>query len=490
MRISKSKFVAGVQCLKRLYYQVHEPESAEELSVGARARIEQGHEVGLLARALFPAGVAVGGSPADFEESLRSTRDLLANSKVPAIFEATVTVGGAFIRADVLENCGSSRFRLLEVKSSNELKPHYLYDVALQKYILEQAGIALESVAIIHLNPGYAFNGLRYELDKLFLIQEIREPEAIDASEISGRLREQFYILNQSQPPAIKAGKHCSKPHLCEFYARCNPEVLPDHPSLIPRLSARKERLLEEAGITSMKDIPESFDLTEPQRRVVDCVKSGEISVSPKFQSALDSLKYPLCFMDFETFAPAIPWFSGMSPHNPIPFQWSVHRQEHRYDELQHFEFIAGDRSDPREDFIQGLTRVLAGAGNIVVFSKTFEHSRLSDLQRWLPEYALKIQMIKDKMWDLLVAIRAHVYHPKFRGSYSLKDVLPAFLPELSYDQLEISEGISAGLAWTEMISTETPVAEKDKIKTDLLAYCRQDTLALARLLEVLGRYL
>ena len=85
MRISKSKFCAGCQCLKRLYWQVHSPELAADPDAAAEAIIQQGHEVGMLARTLFPGGVEV--CERSLDQAIRTTRELVANPEIPAIFE-------------------------------------------------------------------------------------------------------------------------------------------------------------------------------------------------------------------------------------------------------------------------------------------------------------------------------------------------------------------------------------------------------------------
>jgi hypothetical protein len=175
--------------------------------------------------------------------------------------------------------------------------------------------------------------------------------------------------------------------------------------------------------------------------------------------------------------------------YDHIPFQWSVHRQERPGARIEHSEFLAGNSSDPRVPFTESLCDAIAGAGRIVVYNESFEYSRLDDLARWLPKFESKIERIKPKLWDLLRVIRQSVYHPKFCGSFSLKSVLPAFLPEMSYDNLEVPEGKAAGMAWAEFISDATSVNEKAHLKKTLLEYCRQDTLALVKLLEELHMY-
>jgi hypothetical protein len=174
--------------------------------------------------------------------------------------------------------------------------------------------------------------------------------------------------------------------------------------------------------------------------------------VSKALQKELSKLKYPLCFMDFETLNPAIPRFAGMWPYAQVPFQWSVHRQIAPDARLEHFEFLADDEGDPRPKFIESLCPALGKRGQIVVYNAGFESQRLTELADALPEYKERIRSIRGRMWDLLPFVRRHVYHPKFRGSFSIKSVLPGLVPEMTYDDMEVSEGGQAGLAWDEMV--------------------------------------
>jgi hypothetical protein len=192
--------------------------------------------------------------------------------------------------------------------------------------------------------------------------------------------------------------------------------------------------------------------------------------------------------MDFETVSPALPRFANTAPYDQIPFQWSVHRQEKSGGPLKHFEFLAENNFDPRLPFVESLCKVVRGTGSIVVYNQTFESRRLDDLARWLPAYKSDIETIKANMWDLLAIIGRNVYHPSFGGSFSLKSVLPAFVPKMKYENLEISDGMAAGLAWGRFIEPATPLLEKSRLRKALLEYCNQDTLALSMLLDVLQK--
>jgi hypothetical protein len=485
MRISKSKFVSGVQCLKRLYLQVHQPELAAEFDDARKAVIEQGNQVGLVAQTAFSGGVMVQAGRTELDDAIKATRELVANSEVWAIFEATFQHKGVLVRTDVLTRSGRFGHNLIEVKSATSMKPYYVYDVAIQRHVLTGAGIELKHASVMHLNREYIYDGKNYDVSQLFVIAEMKPKDTVSEGEISDRLKEQFQILNRHTPPDIEAGNQCEDPVLCEFYAQCNPELAANHVSFLPRIQSKKVEELLTLGITSIKKIPATFLLSEKQRRAVDCVKSGNPFFSPDLADELDGLKYPLCFMDFETVFPALPRFAKMSPYNHVPFQWSVHRQEKPAGPLKHSEFLAENDSDPRLPFVESLCKAVRGAGNIVVYNQSFESSRLDDLARWLPAYKSDIKAIKAKMWDLLVVIGRNVYHPAFGGSFSLKSVLPAFVPKMAYETLEVSDGIAAGLAWAQFIDPATSPAEKNRLRKALLEYCKQDTLALATLLDV-----
>jgi hypothetical protein len=241
---------------------------------------------------------------------------------------------------------------------------------------------------------------------------------------------------------------------------------------------------LEEMGVESIRDIPSDFPLNERQRRACTSVQTGQPWFSPELKEELCGLKYPLHFMDFETVNPAIPRFPGMRPYDQIPFQWSVHVQRKPGTEPEHFEFLATDTNDPRREFITSLCSALGERGSIVVYHQPFEEQRLSELAAWLPEFAGRIKKIQRRLWDLLPVVRNHVYHPAFAGSFSLKEVLPALVPDMTYEGMVVAGGQDAGLAWESLIRGSLDRDEHQRIRRALLEYCGQDTLALIKLIE------
>ena len=196
MRISKSKFIAGCQCLKRLYWQVHEPELATDPDAGADAIIEQGREVGLLARQLFPGGVEIP-SHGRMDEAIRATRELVANTAVPAIFEAAFEHKDVFVRVDVLHRRQDQRWRLIEVKSTTDVKDHHLGDVAIQHRVVKRSGVDLAASCLAHVSRDYVYEGGPIGASRFFRIRNLtRQVERLQA-ELTVQLRSEFRVRQE-----------------------------------------------------------------------------------------------------------------------------------------------------------------------------------------------------------------------------------------------------------------------------------------------------
>jgi predicted RecB family nuclease len=486
LQLSKSKFVAGIQCLKRLYLQVHNPELAAVLDEGTEAILSQGQEVGLLALRAFPLGVLVQSNHDELDEALTRTQRLIADPQVPAIFEATFRHQGVLVRVDILERASPKGWRLIEVKSTTGVKDYHLFDVAIQRHVVSGCGIDVAAACLMHLNRDYVYDGQEYRIRKLFKIEDVTKEIRKINRDLPTLLEDQWKALNRKSPPNIEPGRQCEDPVGCEFYDQCNETLPADHVSCLPRISQTKIAVLVDRGISLISEIPNDFPLGVLARRACDSMQGGGTWFSGGLREELRRLKYPLSFMDFETLYPAIPRYAGMRPYSHIPFQWSVHRQHRPGEQLEHFEFLARDDSDPRRGFIESLCRVARGKGHIVVYNRSFEASRLAELAVWLPDYAGQVEQIRERLWDLLPIIRGHVYHPGFHGSYSIKNVLPALIPGMMYSGMEIADGGQAGLAWDRLIRNDLDEAQKEDLRRALLAYCAQDTLAMARILQYL----
>jgi len=484
--LSKSGFVAGCQCLKRLYLQVHQPELATQADGADEAIMEQGREVGLLARQLFPSGIEVDGS-SGLDQAIHITKELVANPGILAIFEGAFQHQGVVVKTDILLRRRENRWRLVEVKSTTDLKEHHAQDVAIQSYVVSHSGVNLGSVWLAHINRSYVLVGETVDPRQFFLFHNLtRRVQSLQPT-VALQLRSQFRILDMPSAPDVPPGPHCADPVVCEFFSHCNPPKPENYIGYLPGISANAMEQLEEMGVESIGDIPADFELSDSQRRVCTAMQTGQPWFSTELKTEFKSLKYPLYLMDFETISPAIPRFHGMHPYDYLPFQWSVHVQREQAATPEHFEFLATDTGDPRRAFISSLCQALGESGSIVVYNQQFESQRLWELAGWVPEYTERIRGIQRRLWDLLPVVRNNVYHPAFGGSFSLKAILPALVPEMSYEELEVANGQAAGLAWEAMIGGTCSEVERQMKRKALLAYCGQDTLALVKLLETLS---
>lgn len=482
--ITKSKYMAGVQCLKRLYLLAHQPALGIGKTAADFALMDQGRQVGRLAQQLFSGGVLV--RSGDPEEAIRITRELVANPAVPAISEAAFEHDGVFVRVDILHRRKDKRWRLIEVKSSGSIKEEHLEDVAIQYRVLTKSGLDVASCHLAHVNRNCVNQGGNIDPWRFFRIRNLSRQVARLQSKLVFELRSEFRVLAMPTTPDLPVGKHCAQPVVCEFFDHCNPPRPEDHVGYLPYIHASAIEELEEMGVESIRAIPEKFQLTEIQRRAATCVQTGRPWFSPELPAELAKLEYPVHFLDFETANPAIPRFAGMRPYDHLPFQWSLHIQRDAGAESEHREFLAEDRSDPRREFITSLLGAIGESGSIVVYNQQFEETRLSELAGWLPEFAEPIRNIQSRLWDLLPVIRSHVYHPAFAGSYSLKSVLPALVPEMTYEEMTVADGVGAGLAWASLIRGTGDQGERERLRKALLDYCGQDTLALVRVMKTL----
>jgi len=219
----------------------------------------------------------------------------------------------------------------------------------------------------------------------------------------------------------------------------------------------------------------------------LDVYKSGEPLIDKEaIKEFIFDLNYPLYFMDFETFQPAVPLFDNSRPYQQIPFQYSIHYKKSEESELTHFEFIAEPGEDPREKFIKKLLEDTSAKGDIIVYNKAFEITRLKEIAKDFPACAEQIGERISRIKDLMIPFRQkHYYSPEMKGSYSIKAILPALVPELTYDELEIKEGGLASIAF-ESLWNETDMMIIAETREQLLEYCKLDTLAMVKILELI----
>lgn len=489
--LSKSKLIAFRQCPKRLWLEIHRPDIRRDSS-STQAKYAAGHQVGAVARRIYdPEGrghlidVEAEGVP----RALARSRELLASAE--PIFEAGFSAQGALAFADVLlpvRKQGSTRWRMIEVKSSTSVKDYHREDIAVQTYIAKTAGIPLDQVAIAYVDSSWVYPG-GGEYQGLLQEEDLTIIAVKQAPSVKAWIRDAQTVANAAAEPSITTGAHCFEPFECGFLSYCrSQEPVVEFPiSWLPRIQSKAlKTLIEEQSLFDMRAIPEQM-LNALQQRVRRQTVSGDEYFDAKGASrALAKHKPPAYFLDFEAIQFAVPIWKDTRPYQTLPFQFSVHRIG-RSGDLKHESFLDLSGNEPSQRLATALIGACGERGPVFVYS-SYEKSRLRELASRFPNLRERLIALMDRLVDLHPVVQQHYYHPSQQGSWSIKQVLPAMVPELSYERLTgVREGGMAMDAYVEAINPATSPSRKAEIEQQLLEYCALDTEAMVRLWQTLS---
>ncbi|MEA3327308.1 MAG: DUF2779 domain-containing protein [Chloroflexota bacterium] len=387
------------------------------------------------------------------------------------------------IRADALIlDIDAKTYDLYEIKSSTSINKRHIYDLSFQLLVLETS-LNLRDVYLLHIDKTYLHQD-NFRVDGFFTVERLTQDVEKHRDTIA-RLREQAWTVTQMEVPQRSFA--CSKPRSCPCPSLCHPR-LPENPIYNIPYIGKKAIQLREMGITAIEDIPPSFNLNKVQRKHFKAVKSGQPIVSYQaIQTSLANLQYPLHFLDYETFNPAIPLFHGYHPYEHIVYQYSLHVINHPGAEPQHFECLLTEPKDPIPELVPDLFDHLGPQGSVVVWNQSFEAHRNRDMAKHYSQYAQQLLEVNERLYDLMRVFKdGHYVHPDFHGSASLKAVLPALCPELQYNDLVISNGEETMLTWYRFQTGKIPIENQAEIREAMKEYCKMDTFGMIAILEKL----
>ena len=487
MALSKSLYIRGLQCEKSLWLKKKKPEVLQAPDDGAQAIFDTGTSVGELACELFSGGERIEYT-GDFSSQIAKTKELMEHG-IKIIYEATFCFDGILVMVDILR-VGKDGLIINEVKSSTSVKEVYIDDASIQYYVISSLGYKVSAINIIHIDNSYV-RGEKLELEKFFhtedVTEQVRQKQA-DIPQILGKFDE---ILSKDVEPDIDIGPHCSDPYNCDAWEYCwrKQRGIPEYSIFdISRLRSDKKFELYKSGVVKFEDIKELDKFNASQQIQIRSELSGEQIIDKEaIKEFLDTLSYPIYHLDFETFQQAVPEFIGLSPYEQIPFQFSIHKDDGKGN-LEHFEFLAEVGADPRYELALNLIKFIPQDACVLAYNMSFEKRVIRRLAVNYPQVSNELMAIHDNIKDLMAPfVSKSYYHPKMRGSYSIKYVLPALVPEFesAYKDLNlIHHGGEAMQAYEAMaFMNET---QRDAYKKALLAYCKLDTLAMVKVLEKL----
>ncbi|MGH8262483.1 MAG: DUF2779 domain-containing protein [Steroidobacterales bacterium] len=480
--LTKSRFVAGLQCEKRLWFETNQPLIEPQ---AASFRMLQGRSFDQVVQTLAP-GVIIArdkGMPAMIAE----TTALLRSGKHEVLYQPAFRAGNLAIIADILRKRGTA-FQLVEVKSSTSVKPEHIADATYQALVLKNAGVSVSSVSIGHVDNRFVlqhpgdYAGIAVE-------EDITPQVQAGLQEVADRASGQLEVMRSPEVPDIAMGAHCTSPYPCPFIARCTAAraSIPEFPvELLPRGGALAEQLRSE-GYEDLRSVPRARLTKEQHLRVYDATVSGTAFFDPAVTKELCGLPAPRSYLDFETAGLAVPEVIGTRPYEAWPFQWSLHA-ESAAGELAHFEFIDVENFGDFDRLAAALIAAVPPDGPVFVYNLSFERGVLERLADRLPQRATALDAIRGRLHDLLPVTRDAYYHRDMRGSWSIKGVLPTIDPALAYETLEeVREGEAAQLAFLELRDQRIGPARREQLMQRLRDYCRRDTFGLVTLRRFLA---
>lgn len=494
--ISKSDFKKYLQCPEYFWFYKNRQDVLVEkqMSDFEKALSEQGKLVEIKFYEMFP------------DVQVLASRNLEAvaetkkfdNKEYVYLGQAAFMSDGFFAQSDLVYFKEDRHIDIYEIKSSSSSqgsdsedveqapnKEEHLNDLCFQYLVATKAGYQVDRLFLVELNKTYFKEG-DIDLPGLFNISDVTTDIISKGEENKQRMVLALSKSGEKSQPVTCDCKFKSRKNQCLAFPFLHPEMVGYTVHDLARIGSSKKRLMEfiDKNILKIEDIPVDWDLTDIQRDQVFSWKGNrEIIHVDKIQSTLQELAYPLYFLDYETCSVAIPIYNGTKPYQQIPFQYSLHIINEPGNEIEHREFLHLDQTNPTEYLSRQLRSDIGDAGSVVVWNKRFEGMCNKGLAEAVQDLSPFLMGINERFFDLMEIFSNRMYvHKDFKGSSSIKKVLPVLVPKLSYKELAIGDGGTATTAWKRMVFEINDATDKEKIKTDLLAYCKLDTLAMVKI--------
>lgn len=486
--LTKSKITSGLQCTKKLWFDVNQP-IKKDLHI-----FYIGNRFGDFSRQHYGQGLNLEGQ-FDVEKVINETQKALSDPKINVIYEAAFLSDEVLVRADVLLR-KESEWEMVEVKSSTSQKPEHIADATIQAYVIRACGVNLSSIKIGHINKEFLYTDINnYD----GLLSEVDITAAVNSriSEVKDWIKELKVIaVKGANSPMVAMGEHCNEPHVCPYQSRCE-ELLPKFDgvpiNLLPRVGNKLAEEWQEKGIFDLRQLPESALKTPMQKMIHLAHTLNQPVINSNLPSQIKSYGWPRYFMDFETVQQGVPLLLNTKPYDAIPFQWSVHQwlspndKPNLIDDKGFLEFLS---STIDRDFLVNLLSAVGTEGPIFAHNASFEIARLKSLIERTNCIDLKPQVeeLISRIIDTLEIVRDNgFYSPKMNGSFSLKHIVKAIPTSIDYSSADLlSGGGDAQIVWFKCTDPKTPIDEKEELARRLKNYCAADTFAMYDLIVYL----
>lgn len=493
MPLSKSSFLPYLQCPAWFWFAQHKPEvlKATAMNDFEQMLADQGKMVELEVYKLFPEAVRM---KAKGMEAIQETNDLIRHV-TPYIAQGAFSTNDFFAQADLVHLKENGALDLYEIKSSSSMqnaglddpsdtsaKEDHVTDLAFQYNVITNAGYNVERLYLIELNKDYYRQGA-LDYARLFTFNDVTKQVISCAESLNENMKDALDTMHSIEEPITCGCKYKSRKNQCPAFAHLHPEMMDYGVYDLVRIgnSLNRLRSMVDAGIYKISDIPDDYELLESHRDQVNAWNHNLVTIKhAEIATQLNTLIFPLYFLDYETTSTAIPVYDGMQPNEHVPFQYSLHVIPDIGEEMLHVGYLHREQQNPIHSLSSQLIKHIGDTGTIVVWNKSFEtkcNKNMASIETDVSEFLLGMN---DRIFDLMEIFSKRLYvHKDFKGSSSIKKVLPVVVPSLSYSDLSIADGGTATSQWRRMVYELEDAGEKEKIYQNLWDYCRMDTLAM-----------
>lgn len=489
--LSKSDFLLYLRHPAWLWLKKHRRKLLPEPDAALQALFDSGHRFEAFAEQRFPSAVKLGfDNYSQYRDLPRRTHQALTDG-AGTIFQGRFEIGRATCIIDVLKRVEGNLFDLFEIKASTSAKPEHIPDLAFQLMVLEGAGLKIRNLGVVHVNRDYVRSG-PIDIDALSTLTDVTEKVKEARDETAAQADRALTIMDLTSMPDASP-RHLQSGSMIDWMAIYEAVDGPVAKYSIYKLAGVKANQLgklEDAGVSSMNEIPDGFSLTERQERQITAIKTGLRAIDhTAIKSFLDEVDYPLYFLDYETFSDVVPVFDGTRPYQQVPFQYSLHIRRAPGAELEHREYLHEENSNPVPALLDRLQKDLGNTGNVVVWYDPFETRRNTEMGEMSPLHAAFLADVNSRVIDLMDPFKKGWFVDKdFFGSASIKKVLPVIAPDLSYGALQIQDGQSAQREWMDVVLAGKQPRRRTEVFANLRSYCGLDTMAMVRIFDALDR--
>ena len=484
MNLSKSQYTKYRGCPKHLWLYRNKKEVLTPPDAAQQKIFDRGHFIGELAWKRFPGGVLVKDGYKNPQEAIKRTQELMAQG-VPAIYEAAFTYNGILVFVDILEKTPTG-WNLVEVKSSGrKIDAIYVDDISIQRYVLSRCGVMPEHCYLMHINSDYFMTTDEPDLSQFFLLTPM-DSELFPDEDIEENLAAIEKLLAAPEPEAELDKSKCDG---CECHDYCWKDIPDGSVFEICQKSVTARKYIAK-GILRVVDLPPNSFTNETKNRWLEVYRTQKPYINQAGVAAwLNKLNYPLYYLDFETTNPAVPRWKNSRPYQQIPFQFSLHVQREPNGPFEHYEYLSTGKEDPRPMCAAALLKYVGALGTLIAHNAGFEKSCIEGLVRDVmlsKEDSCRLLEMTERFADTGDVFKADYLHPKMKCGWTIKKVLPALVPEMSYEGMSVANGGDAMDAFDVLYAGKLPPAELEQLRKDLLKYCEQDTWAMVKIVDVL----